>query len=373
MTLSLSQEIRDAVAQNAPIAIGVSGGKDSCAVALAMKDYLDSIGYQGQVMLIHSDLGIVEWKDSLPTCHRISKATGYPLVVVRRSAGGMMERWEQRWENNLTRYNALECVKLILPWSTPSMRFCTSELKSAVIASELKKVLGGRGIPILSVTGIRADESSARAKQPVSKRNPRLDRKSDKTWGIDWNAIHHWTEAEVFAYLERKGFVLHEAYRVFGSSRVSCAFCIMSSAGDLRASISCPDNLDLYVRMVRLELRSSFAFQSKWLCDLAPDLLPDDLRAQIGPSKARAERRKALEALIPRGLEYEKGWPTRMPTPEEAQILASIRGEIGTLYAMTPSYLTPGDVLDRYAALMRESGGDAQEGQMRSQDALNFN
>jgi hypothetical protein len=51
----------------------------------------------------------------------------------------MLALWQGRWANNLTRYRDLLCVKLILPWSTPSMRFCTSELKTAVIASALKK------------------------------------------------------------------------------------------------------------------------------------------------------------------------------------------------------------------------------------------
>jgi hypothetical protein len=61
----------------------------------------------------------------------IVAATGERLMDVwnlhttRRAAGGMMERWEKRWSNNVTRYENLECVKLILPWSTPAMRYCT--------------------------------------------------------------------------------------------------------------------------------------------------------------------------------------------------------------------------------------------------------
>ena len=51
----------------------------------------------------------------------------------------MMDRWLSRWEGNVARYANLECVKLILPWSTPSTRFCTAELKSAVIASAMRR------------------------------------------------------------------------------------------------------------------------------------------------------------------------------------------------------------------------------------------
>src|SRR5690348_11013992 len=107
-------EIDVALSLNAPVAVGVSGGKDSCAVAIAVSEHLTAIGHTGPKILIHSDLGMVEWKDSLPTCERISKRIGWELVTVRRAAGGMMERWEQRWKNNVARYANLECVKLIL-------------------------------------------------------------------------------------------------------------------------------------------------------------------------------------------------------------------------------------------------------------------
>jgi hypothetical protein len=65
----------------------------------------------------------------------------------------MLALWQGRWANNLTRYRDLLCVKLILPWSTPSMRFCTSELKTAVIASALKKRFDG--LNILNITAVR--------------------------------------------------------------------------------------------------------------------------------------------------------------------------------------------------------------------------
>ena len=43
-----------ALAANAPVAIGVSGGKDSCAAALATIEHLDAIGHTGpRLSLIH--------------------------------------------------------------------------------------------------------------------------------------------------------------------------------------------------------------------------------------------------------------------------------------------------------------------------------
>ncbi|WP_454872978.1 hypothetical protein [Paraburkholderia xenovorans] len=55
----------------------------------------------------------------------------------------MLARWQKRWENNVTRYRELSCVLLILLWSTPSMRFCTSELKTAVITERAEEALPG--------------------------------------------------------------------------------------------------------------------------------------------------------------------------------------------------------------------------------------
>ena len=127
-------------------------------------------------MLIHADLGSVEWKGSLPVCARLAEQIGWELIVVRRKAGGMMERWEKRWENNIARYMALECVKVILPWSTPSMRFCTSELKTAVICAELSRRFKGQNI--LSAVGVRAQESAARAKQPIAAVQEKLTKKN---------------------------------------------------------------------------------------------------------------------------------------------------------------------------------------------------
>lgn len=142
--VATTPEIDQLLASNAVVAIGVSGGKDSDACAIETSEYLDKIGHTGPRLLVHADLGGVEWRQSEAKCHQLAETLGWELVVVRRQAGGMMERWQNRWYNNVRRYADMQCVKLILPWSTPSMRFCTSELKSAVIASYLKKRFKGQ-------------------------------------------------------------------------------------------------------------------------------------------------------------------------------------------------------------------------------------
>src|SRR5439155_3416712 len=90
----------DLVAKGAPVAIGVSGGGDSDVTAFEVMRYLDSIGHTGPRLLIHSDLGRVEWRSSLPQCERLAQCLGLELVVVRRGSGDLMDRWLQRWRKN---------------------------------------------------------------------------------------------------------------------------------------------------------------------------------------------------------------------------------------------------------------------------------
>lgn len=339
---------------DAPVAIGVSGGKDSCALALATVAHLDALGHKGPRVLVHSDLGRVEWKDSLPTCERLAAHLGLELVVVRRGAGDMMDRWLVRWTNNVERYADLSCVKLILPWSTPSMRFCTSELKTAIICRELIRRFPGR--TIVSCAGIRRDESANRSKAPTTKAQPKLTSRKHATTGLDWNPILDWSDADVFATLEAGGVALHEAYTKYGMSRVSCAFCIMGSADDLAASAACPDNVAIYSEMVDLEATSSFAFQGgKWLADVAPQNLSAAQLEAVAGAKAAAVARSLAESRIPAHLLYTKGWPHVMPTDEEAEDLARVRLEVAAAVGIVVRYTTGPEVKVRFAELMAEN------------------
>ncbi|MBI3654109.1 MAG: phosphoadenosine phosphosulfate reductase family protein [Acidobacteria bacterium] len=348
LEICITPEISQQIADGAPIAIGVSGGKDSCAVAFALSDYLDSVGHAGERILIHSDLGRTEWKDSLPTCERLAKVLGLELIVVRRESGDMLARWQQRWRNNVARYAALECVKLILPWSTPSMRFCTSELKTAIISRYLAKRFKGQ--TVISVTGIRREESPARAKKPVCKERAI----SSMMTIIDWHPILDFKmEAHVFPLLKAKNFPLHEAYTVFGSSRVSCCFCILGSQNDLRAASKCEDNAELYREMVALEIETTFSFQSgQWLGDIAPHLLPVGTLDLLLEAKQRARQREAAEAHIPKSMLYVKGWPVAVPTFDEAVMLSEVRHSVSQAVGIATGFTEPDSIIARYQELI---------------------
>jgi 3'-phosphoadenosine 5'-phosphosulfate sulfotransferase (PAPS reductase)/FAD synthetase len=360
--VATTPEVDALLAANAPVAVGVSGGKDGAYAAIVLDEYLNLVGHRGPRLLIHSDLDAegavdgVEWRDSLPACHRLSDWLGWELVTVRRAAGGLMERWEQRWENNVARYAALSCVRLILPWSTASMRFCTSELKTDVICAALRKRFPGQ--TIVSVTGIRRDESATRKRAPVAKVQPKLCRGG--TSGIDWHPAIEASTSEVYDLLHRIGFPMHEAYARYGSSRVSCRFCILASEADLRASARCPDNVAAGRRIIRLEVKSTFAFRSnKWLGDVAAGLLTPELREAVAEAKQRAKRREAAESRIPDRLLYTAGWPTCIPTYDEAALLADVRRGVADAVGLRVRFLDGPRIVDRYRELMAANAGKA--------------
>lgn len=337
-----------------PVAIGVSGGKDSSAAAWATINYLDQIRHRGPRILIHSDLGRTEWKDSLPTCQRLSDRLKTELVVVRRNAGDMMDRWLTRWANNVDRYTNLECVKLILPWSTPAMRFCTSELKTAIISRELVRRFPNK--TILSVTGIRREESTNRAKMPVAKPENRLTNAAHMTTGLAWNPIIDWSlNDEVWPIHHRENLPIHEAYTTFKASRVSCCFCIMSAASDILAALDDERNHDLYREMVSLEIQSTFSFQDKWLADAKPDLLTTEMRYMLNQSKRAATYREKMEVKIPKHLLYTKGWPTCVPTEHESVLLGIVREQVGEALGIEVRYTNPADIRARYEELYLEA------------------
>ncbi len=352
-SLALTPEIAEQLAANAPVALGVSGGKDSSAMSLAVSIYLDEIGHRGPRLLIHSDLGRIEWKQSLPMCQRLADHLSMELVVVKRQAGDLLDRWHVRWSNNCERYANLECVKMILPWSTASMLFCRSELKAAIICRDLVERFPHQ--TIINGSGIRRDESTTRAKAPIWAPQSRLTSKTYETTGLDWHPLVDWTLDQVFAYHQLRDFPLHEAYTRFSMSRVSCAFCILAGLADLIASTTCPDNHAIYRELVAIEILSSYRFQeARWLGDLAPHLLSEEMQAGLGEAKRRAALREAAEARIPKHMLYSKGWPTCKPSYDEACLLAQVRAEVSQILGLTIHYTDPDAILDRYDELIEE-------------------
>lgn len=250
----------------------------------------------------------------------------------------MIERWEKRWRDNWARYLDLQCLKVIVPWSSAALRFCQSELKRDPLTAALRARFPGE--TIISVTGIRREESSRRARAPIAAAQPRLTVVSKGTQGIDWNPIADWILADVLAIHERLGFPLHPAYTEFKSSRVSCSFCILATVADQQAALRYTPNRETYRRLCELELISAFAFQEgRWLCDLDPQVFSDvitDGPQRLARAKTIAAARQQLESLLPVDLLYKAGtpWPPRDITEDDGRMLAIVRNSILSLYGI---------------------------------------
>lgn len=338
----------------AVVAFSLSGGKDSMAISHAANAYLDTIGHpKADRIGIHADLGRAEWRSTPAAVEAAAARLGVELMTVRRAAGDMVARWEQRFTNALERYENLETYNLIGPWSQADKRFCTSELKAQVIAPALSKRFRGR--TIISVVGIRRDESSGRKATPISKAETRYAKPGNRhgTRMLTWHPGAEWSTPEVFACHAKHGLPLHEAYTVYGSTRLSCAFCILGSINDIRAATSAAGNVDLYRHLVAMEATSTFSFQARtWLGDVAPSLLSPGLRADIERAKVDADRRRLVEDGMPADLRYTKGWPPRAPSLEEAAAIGEARRELLERHGRPLRFVQAADVVQRFEQLL---------------------
>src|SRR5438105_223977 len=146
-------DVERLIEQHAPVLFCISGGKDSRYATEAGFEELDRRGHAGERKLMYADVGRrMVWTGAREECQRLADRMRAELIVVGREAGDLLDRWWTRQENNVARYASLSCVQLILPWSTPSMRFCTSELKTAILCRKTKQLYPG--LPVIQVLGI---------------------------------------------------------------------------------------------------------------------------------------------------------------------------------------------------------------------------
>lgn len=369
--VSRAPEVDALLDAGAPLILCVSGGKDSRLAAEQALAYALARGWRGRVIVVYANLNTPEltftWFDALDQSRAIAErlAARYGIEVefevVARNGGGLMDRLRSRWRANLARFVNLECVTLILPWATPSMRFCSGESKAQPIQRWVRKTFGDQ--PVICVLGIRRDEGTSKKKgrgiAPVVKVYEMKNGKKPAlaAGSVDWNPV---VEVKTDVVLD---WILSEtdtpSSYIFGAKRYSCSFCFMCSSGDMLAALKDPRNHPAYFALCSLEIESAFSYTSKWLSDLAPHLLTEGQRAARVRSKRIAEARERAEAGIPKHLLFANdgglhGWPQTLPTDEEALVIARVRRTVARLYGIKVKYTTAKEVLARYAELIEE-------------------
>lgn len=250
-TVSDLPQILELVARGALFVVSHSGGKDSQAMMALVRELVP----QDQLLVVHAPLHGMEWEGTLE--HVEATIGEAPLVLAEAvdKAGNtrsLLARVEERGM-----------------FPSPSQRWCTSDFKRGPIEREIRRYMKANGFTIaVNCMGLRGDESDGRecgldrkafkaarkagqdAQAVTLAPNARLSKAGREVY--DWLPIHALTVEEVFAVIAAAGQEAHWAYSK-GMTRLSCCFCIMASAEDLRTSAR--HNPRLYAEVVALEKR----------------------------------------------------------------------------------------------------------------------
>lgn len=277
--LTLPPQIEQALVKQGALSISISGGADSHAMLLLLRELCQRRSWMQQglrVCIHHADLHESDWEYTPEMVQRQAEASGYPLhVVSNRTKRSLIELWQGKLERNPAR----------IPFSSAQARDCTSDMKVRVINSDIIRWVS-RGVVVCAV-GIRREESPRRRQAPEYFERAGVNLKSRKRMGYTWHPLLYFTKAEVFevlgyslADLQRLQAIvatvpnqaakisrireldtgLHPAY-LLGSTRMSCSICALGSQHDIE--VGAVNNVEYLRSLVELEIKSGFAFQHK--------------------------------------------------------------------------------------------------------------
>jgi 3'-phosphoadenosine 5'-phosphosulfate sulfotransferase (PAPS reductase)/FAD synthetase len=115
----------------------------------------------------------------------------------------------------------------------------------------------GRPVHLLNVMGLRAEESSARARRQPYAPNPSASNGRRRV--DDWYPIHELSTTQVWQRVRSAGTRPHPAY-LEGMSRLSCRFCVLASRADLVCSARL--NPELARRYAAVETQTGHRFRA---------------------------------------------------------------------------------------------------------------
>lgn len=278
------------------IVINSSAGKDS----QAMMDYVTELaraqGVEDRIIVVHADLGRVEWKGTKELFERQAAHYGHQTVIVSRMGKVCPGRGKSRHfrpldgrENALT-YEEGEVYGDILDyvarrgkWPSPTNRWCTADFKTApvrqlltALAKQTREDTGIKQPRILNCLGMRGDES------PKRKGMAPFELEKQATSGakhVDrWLPIHDWTVEQVWERIRASGVEHHEAYDK-GMPRLSCCFCIMANKSALL--VAGKNNPELLADYVAVERLTGHKFTQKFSIESIQQELADDPDADV--------------------------------------------------------------------------------------------
>jgi 3'-phosphoadenosine 5'-phosphosulfate sulfotransferase (PAPS reductase)/FAD synthetase len=236
------------------ILINSSAGKDSQAMLSRVVSLVDAADVdRSRIVVVHDDLGRVEWAGTRELAERQAAAYGLRFEVVHRTKGDLLDQIEERG---------------MFPSSTA--RYCTSDQKTAQVLKLMTRLAAQhrqaqaqtgvevfRPIRILNCLGMRAQESPARAKKSPFGRDKQAS--NGRREVTRWLPIFDWTIEQVWATIRESGLPYHSAYDA-GMPRLSCVLCVL--AGRKELVIGARLNPDLTREYVALEARIGHTFKA---------------------------------------------------------------------------------------------------------------
>lgn len=235
----IDPRVADLIKAGALFAVNHSGGKDSQAMMIRLLEIVP----RAQLIVVHADLGNVEWQGTQEHARQQAETAGVPFLVAR-PVKTFFQMVERRFE---TRPDAPS-------FPSAKHRQCTSDLKRGPIDREVRRYATANGYKtVVNCVGIRGQESSSRSKLEPFKASLR-NTNSERAW-FDWLPIFSMRTVDVFLAIEMAGQSPHWAYAA-GNERLSCVFCIMGSARDLANGAR--HNPELLARFVDLEQRTGY-------------------------------------------------------------------------------------------------------------------
>lgn len=229
------------------VLVNSSAGKDSQAMLDYVCELASASNVLGRVVVVHADLGRVEWQGTRDLAERQALHYGVRFEVTTRPQGDLLEHVAQR-----------------RMWPDSKNRYCTSDHKRGQVAKVMTKLAreiwdgagevpypasAARPVHILNCMGLRRDESPKRAKMLPFARNARAS--NGRRLVDDWLPIHEWTVDQVWARIKASGVEHHRAYDL-GMPRLSCCFCVFAPRAALViAGRHNPQLLDEYIAVER--------------------------------------------------------------------------------------------------------------------------
>lgn len=226
------------------VVINSSAGKDSLASLDYVVDLARAQAVMDRLLVVHCDLGRVEWQGTRELAERQAARYGLRFEVVSRPQGDLLEHIEARGK-----------------FPDSGNRYCTSDHKRGQVAKLLTQLAREKGahVRILNVMGIRADESRERGKKAAFSRD---ERASNGRRTVDtWFPIFTWTVEQVWERINSRGLEAHPAYAL-GMRRLSCCFCVLATRQDL--VIAGRHNRELLDAYVAVEDRIGHRFNAKF-------------------------------------------------------------------------------------------------------------